>query len=108
MVVFKPPKRTWEREYYGFDFATTRSLPVGVTVADCEFSLSVIEGEDPDPNAMVSGSSACSGTIAKTLLIDGVSGTQYMLHGRATMSDGQKLEECGTFWVRDCDDEVVA
>jgi hypothetical protein len=104
MIVFKKPKRTWEEAYFGFDFKTY-PLDPGVTVSSATFLLTVAEGTDADPNAMKSGAALTSGTRVRQKLIAGVSNTRYILHGRAVMSDGQKLEECGTFWVLDCDDE---
>src|SRR5690242_19703308 len=103
MLLVTRPKHVAERDYFGFDFARW-PLPAGVTVTSAVFTVSVLEGVDPDASAMKSGGAVVSGTRALQFLIGGVADVRYLLRADAVTSDGRTLTETMAFWVRESEE----
>lgn len=95
---FSPAKKPSERESFAFNFA--QLLPAGVTIASAVWTVTVVQGTDSNPSAMVSGSPLIQGSKVSQLIIGGVDGVEYCLSCQATFSDGQKPILCDTLWVR--------
>jgi hypothetical protein len=99
-MAFRPAKRPDEREYFAFDFAPI--LTTGESVVSATWTVTVVDGVDPDPNAMVSGNNTIQGSIVSRLIIGGVAGVTYRLHCLAHTNIGQRLEICEDLAVESC------
>ena len=79
------PKTPTDREYFVFNYG--RILPAGVTIVSAQWFITVIEGTDPNPSAMLSGSPNIIGLKVFQLVIDGLSGVKYCHECRAVTSE---------------------
>ena len=80
----------------GFDLS--RNLAAGETVTAAAFSVSVVRGTNPDPNAMKSGIAEFSGSKAWQKIAALVPG-YYELRGQVTTSLGRVYIERGVIEV---------
>lgn len=78
-----PSKDPDEAVLYGIDFS--ERVADGVTVSSATWSLS--------PAGLTASTQTTSGAIAQLKLAGGALGDAYLVNCRATMSDGQILEE---------------
>jgi hypothetical protein len=84
-------KRVSEKVVLSVDFADSKDLAVGETIVSAAWSNSVHAGNDPFPNAMISGAPTLAGTKILQLVIDGIAGTRYYPICTAQTSGGQVL-----------------
>jgi hypothetical protein len=86
------PKTPTDEEYFAFNYG--RILPAGVTIVSAEFFMTVIDGVDANPSAMLSGAPVIVGLKVFQRVIGGVDGVKYCLKCRATTSESpaQKIE----------------
>lgn len=64
-------------------------LDAGETITACNFSVTVLFGDDPDPSDMVSGGVDLSeAPVMKQKVIGGLHGVRYLLKFLATTSKG--------------------
>ena len=92
------PKTPSAEELFGLNFI--RQLDAGETILSAEWSVTVLQGVDANPAAMLSGPAIISGTKVSQKLIGGVDGVQYCLTCLATTSGGEKIPLFYTLWVR--------
>ena len=82
------PKYVAEKVTASFDF--TALLPSGVTISSPALSVSVHEGTDASPSAMLSGAAQVSGASVLQLLIGGVANVTYLIVCQVDCSDSQR------------------
>ena len=95
---FKPHKQPGEQEYFAFDFEL--SLDDDETIESATWTVAVVQGTDPSPSAMLSGSPIVDGSKVSQMIIGGLSDVQYRLSCQAVTNLGQTLELYDTLWVR--------
>lgn len=93
------PKRVAEFRKLSFDFVS--ELAAGESIADATWTATVHEGADANPNGIISGAAAISGTIVTQLVVGGVDGTTYLLQCEINTSAGQRLHGTGLLAVTD-------
>jgi len=79
------PKTPESREYFGFNYG--RILPAGVTLVSAQCFITVLEGTDPNPSALLSGAPVIIGLKVFQFVIDGLSGVKYCIECRAVTSE---------------------
>lgn len=84
-----PPKRVDEDILLSWDFSA--ALATGETISTGTVTATTIEGTDPSPNDIVSGSTTTSGAVVSQKIINGVDGATYLLECEITTDQGQKL-----------------
>lgn len=77
-------KLTTENELFTFDFSPI--LRSGETISTASCSVEVKDGEDPNPNAILSGSAQISGGLVVQRVFGGVNGVTYRLVMTVTTS----------------------
>jgi len=87
------------KEFFTFNFA--RRLSAGETIVSAAWTVTVKEGTDASPSALLSGSPAISGSRVSHLIIGGVADTRYCLQCVATTSAGQEIALTDDVWIRD-------
>ena len=83
------PKRASEIEVFTVDFAPL--LAPGETISSPTWTVSVVNGIDENPNAMVTGPASVNGTTSSQKLALGVPGNLYAPICTAQTSLGQTL-----------------
>jgi len=92
------PKTPSAEEFFGFNFV--RQLDAGETIQSAVWSITVKQGTDPNPSAMLSGTAIINGTKVSQKVIGGLDGVQYCLTCLATTSGPEKIPLFDTLWVR--------
>jgi len=92
------PKTPAAEEFFGFNFV--KQLPAGETISSAEWTITVKQGVDPNPSAMLSGSPVISGTKVTQKIVGCVDGVQYCLTCTATTNGPEKIPLFDTLWVR--------
>jgi len=92
------PKTPQEEDSFGFDY--TDLLSAGETIVSAAITIDVIDGVDPTPSAMISGTPTIAGPIVSIKLVGGVEGVLYCIHCLATCSTGLKKELKGDLRVQ--------
>jgi len=92
------PKTPSAEELFGLDFVL--QVAPGVTISSAVWTITVKQGTDPSPSAMLSGAAIIQGTKVSQKIIGGLDAVQYCLACLATTSDGEKIQLFDTFWVR--------
>lgn len=85
-----PTKTVGVSKLYDFDF--TSQLGNGETISTQTVQASVYSGNDPTPQAIVSGAATASGAVVSQLITAGIVGTVYNLLCTITTSLGQTLQ----------------
>lgn len=83
------PKRASESEIFTVDFAPL--LAPGETISSPSWTVTVVDGQDPSVNAMISGAASISGTTVSQLIRSGVPGQRYAPVCTVQTSLGQTL-----------------
>lgn len=102
MATFSP-KAPSETARFTLDF--DRLLGDGVTIQSGTATMTVLDGADTNPGAMLQGVQviqSLAGNPARALgvmVAGGVAGVRYGLQGMATTTDGQILPLAGDFYV---------
>lgn len=97
------PKAPGETARFTLDF--DRLLGDGVTIASGTASMTVLDGTDPNPGAMVGAVQviqSLAGNPSRALgvmVTGGTAGVRYGLQAIATTTDGQTLPLAGDFYV---------
>lgn len=94
------PKDPSESRAFVLDFAD--DLAAGETVTAATFTVTVLEGTDANPSAMLSGAAVASGTTAAQRLVGGLAGVVYKVRAVVTTSASNTLVGCGTLLVQAC------
>lgn len=84
-----PSKITTEVVSVPFDFSS--QLTNGETITSQAVTVSVFQGEDANPSALLSGSASVSGTVVSQLITGGVAGVVYLLDCGISTSLSQEL-----------------
>lgn len=80
-----------EIENYSVDFGAR--LPDDATISETLVTPTVYSGEDPAPEGIMIGDTGIVGSSITQQLRAGIAGVTYLLTFKATLSDGQVLEE---------------
>ena len=72
-----------------FDFVD--DIATGATVTPVSVTVSVIEGTDASPSALLSGAATATGSVVTQWIDSGVVDVVYKLTSLVTVSDGQTL-----------------
>lgn len=94
------PKHPTESRLFGFDFEA--ELGDGEDLSTATFTMTVVEGTDASPSAMLSGSGVVSGTEALQRVIGGTAGVLYELKCTVTTTSGNTLVTCAALRVEEC------
>lgn len=92
------PKTPSAEELFAFNFIL--QIPSGVTIASAQWIVTVLQGVDANPSAMLSGNPIINGFKVSHKIIGGLDGVQYCLTCIATTSDGEKIPLFASLWVR--------
>jgi len=92
-----PPKYTGDTVKQVFDFASL--LASGETISSAQTFCTVYSGVDANPQIVVSGAAAISGTQVTQALTGGVAGTCYWVRCEAVTSASQTLSLQGVLAV---------
>lgn len=93
-------KRVGEKPIVGFNYANTLAQLPGETIVSAVWRITVLEGTDPNPSAMLAeGEYIISGSHVLHKLVGGVAGTLYEIFCDATLSDGQVITLSETLQV---------
>jgi hypothetical protein len=84
------PKRVGETEIFTVDFVDL--LAQGETITTASWSITVLQGADPAPEAMLSGVASITGTKVSQMLTGGLPSVFYAPVCTVTTSTGQTLE----------------
>lgn len=84
-----PSKITTEVVSVPFDFAS--QLADGETITSQEVTVTVFQGEDANPSAILSGAASVSGTVVSQLITGGTAGVVYLLSCGIATSLSQNL-----------------
>ena len=98
MAEFFSSKRDGETVAYGFDFQ--KVLATGETISTATFSSELVEGTDPSPGTMISGSATISGTKVTQLITGGVDDAIYRIVCEITTSLSQTIHGTGLLQVQ--------
>jgi hypothetical protein len=85
------PKRAAEAEIFTVDFGPR--LAPGVTISSPVWSITPVDGIDPDAASMILGSASISGSTSSQLIGAGIPGLRYAPICTVQTSDGQTLVE---------------
>jgi hypothetical protein len=85
------PKRAAEAEIFTVDFGPR--LAAGVTISSPVWSLTPVNGADPNVGSMIIGTASVSGSTSSQIIGGGVPGLRYAPTCTVQTSDGQTLIE---------------
>lgn len=94
-------KITTESELFSFDFNPVLQVGEELTSATCE--ANVMNGTDPNPELILSGTPVCAAGKATQRVIDGVSEVTYRLIMTAETNQGNTYVCVGDLPVYDAD-----
>lgn len=92
-------KITTESELFTFDFSQVLSPSETISTATC--SVIVMNGTDPSPSAILSGTAVISNMTASQRVINGISEVTYRLEMTITTSQGNTYVGVGDLPIYD-------
>ncbi len=93
-----PPKYSTETKIASIDFSD--SLNIGETIVSIQnMSIFVIQGTDPNPNSMLTGTTTVIGNIVNQPVMGGIDGNIYNIAVSINTSLGQILTNVAQFGV---------
>jgi len=92
-------KITTESELFTFDFSQVLSPSETISTATC--SVIVMNGTDPSPSAILSGTAVISNMTASQRVVNGISEVTYRLEMTITTSQGNTYVGVGDLPIYD-------